>query len=64
MQDSKHIQEEDYTKEKIIQAVKRAKALHTDREGRYPKYLATTVYVLLDKIIEMVDKDKNIFKLK
>lgn len=54
LQDSKHIREEDYTRENVIQAVERAKALHTDREGRYPKYLATTVYQLLDKILEMI----------
>lgn len=58
LQDSKHIRGEDYTKENIMQAVERAKALHTDREGRYPKYLATTVYRLLEKIIEITDKDK------
>lgn len=57
LRDSKHIRGEDYTKENIIQAVNRAKALHTDREGRYPKYLATTVYQLLDKVIEMAEKN-------
>ena len=58
LQDSKHIRGEDYAKDKIIQAVERAKALHTDREGRYPKYLATTVYQLLDKVLEMADRNK------
>ena len=57
LRDSKHIRGEDYTKENIIQAVERAKALHTDREERYPKYLATTVYQLLDKVIEMAEKN-------
>lgn len=61
LQDSKHIRGEDYTKENIIQAVERAKALHTDREGRYPKYLATTVYQLLDKVLEMVGKENVSF---
>ncbi|MCI9447901.1 MAG: RloB domain-containing protein [Lachnospiraceae bacterium] len=57
--DSKHIRKEDYTKEKIIQAVERAKSLHTDREGRYPKYLATTVYRLLEKILELAARQGN-----
>lgn len=57
LQGSKHIRGEDYTKEKMIQAVERAKALHTDREGRYPKYLATTVYQLLDQVLEMAGKN-------
>lgn len=59
LHDSKHIRKEDYTKEKIIHAVERAKSLHTDRGGRYPKYLATTVYKVLQKILELAARQGN-----
>ena len=49
----KHIRREHYTKEKVFAAVKRAKRMHVNSDKRYPMYLATTVYQLLDKIIEM-----------
>lgn len=54
LKDQKHISEEDYTKEKIQDAIQRATALHIQNGEKYPKYFATTVYLLLQKIIEML----------
>lgn len=51
---NKDIKKEDYTREKVIAAVERAQILHTDRTGRYPEYFATTVYQLMNKIIELM----------
>lgn len=51
---NKNIKEEDYNREKIMLAIKRAESLHTDRSGRFPEYYATTVYQLLNKIKEML----------
>lgn len=50
----KHIQPEHYDAEKIRVAIERAKELHIDRTDNCPRYFATTVYVLLEKIIEML----------
>lgn len=57
LKDTKHIREKDYTQEKVFQAVKRAKELDIDNQEPYPKYLATTVYKLIDKMIEMLPQD-------
>lgn len=54
LKDKKHISEKDYTKEKIQTAIRRAAALHIQNGDKYPKYFATTVYLLLQKIIEML----------
>lgn len=51
---NKDIRKEHYAKEKVFAAVKRAEDLHTDRSGRYPEYFATTVYQLINKIIELL----------
>lgn len=51
---NKDIKREDYTREKVFAAVERAEKLHTDRSGRYPEYFATTVYQLINKIIELI----------
>lgn len=51
---NKDIKKEDYTKEKVIVAVKRAELLHVDKTCRYPEYFATTVYQLINKILELI----------
>lgn len=53
LKDKKHISPEHYDAAKIKLAVKQAKELHVDREARYPAYFATTVYLLLEKILEI-----------
>lgn len=55
---NKNIRKEDYTREKVYAAVKRAEKLHIDRSDRYPEYFATTVYQLLNKIIELLSVSK------
>ncbi len=51
----KKIIQSDYTKENITHAVERAKLLHINSNDLAPKYLATTVYMLVEKIIEVSD---------
>lgn len=46
----KHIAPEDYHAGNVREAIRRAKALHLDRDDDFPRYLATTVYRLLEKI--------------
>ena len=48
--DKKHLTFSDYDAEKVMKAVKRAQELHKDRKDLCPKYFATTVYLLLEKI--------------
>lgn len=48
--DKKHLTFSDYDAEKVMQAVERARELHKDRKDLCPKYFATTVYLLLEKI--------------
>lgn len=54
LKDTKHITDIHYDKEKIFNAIERAKLLHTDKSNRYPEYFATTVYLLIEKMIEML----------
>ena len=49
----KHIKASDYNDEKIKLAVQRAEKLHIDKSDLCPRYFATTVYLLLEKIFEM-----------
>lgn len=49
---SKHIIDEHYTKEKVQNAIARAKALHNKDED-WPRELGTTVYKLLENIAEL-----------
>ena len=56
LKDRKHINFEDYTEEKIVAAIERAKQLHTSREDLQPHYLATTVYMLLEKITALIQE--------
>ncbi len=53
----KHIEGSYYNKENIFQAIKRAKKLHIDKNARYPEYFATTVYELLEKMIDMLPEE-------
>ena len=57
---NKDIKKEDYTKEKVIEAVKRAESLHIDKTCRYPEYFATTVYQLLNKLTSLLPKSEEI----
>ena len=52
--DKKHINPSDYDVEKVKPAVCRAEALHKDKSDLCPNYFATTVYILLNKIIDML----------
>lgn len=54
MKEKKHIDPFDYDVEKVKAAIARAEMLHLDRDDRCPKYLSTTVYILLNKMIEML----------
>lgn len=54
MKDKKHINVKDYNEENIRRAVRQAELIHILKEERYPKYFATTVYLLVQKIIEML----------
>ena len=48
------MREGDYTKDKVLLAVQRAKELYIEDGERYPKYLATTVFRLIDKMLELL----------
>lgn len=52
--DKKHINYSDYNDEKIKMAVHRAEELHVDKSDMSPRYFATTVYLLLKKVFEML----------
>ena len=54
LKDKKHISAEYYNEEKVRQAIIRAKALHTDKNEKWPHNLGSTVYLLLEKIVEMI----------
>lgn len=54
LQNKKHICAKHYDEEKIYRAIERAKALHIQKEDKCPKYFATTVYLLLEKMIDML----------
>lgn len=54
LKDKKHIDSSHYNTEKVKLAISRAEALHVDKTDLCPRYFATTVYMLLNKIMEMV----------
>ena len=54
LHDKKHIRYENFNDANIRAAIKRAEALHLSKEELCPKYFATTVYLILKKIIEMM----------
>lgn len=49
LRDKKHINREDYNRQKVLDAIERAKVLH-DKTEKWPSHLGTTVYKLLEKI--------------
>lgn len=55
--DKKHINSSNYNDEKIKTAVHRAEELHVDKTDMCPRYFATTVYLLLKKIFEMLPEE-------
>ncbi len=54
LRDKKHIKSADYTEEKIRQATEKASVIHQDSSDLEPHYLSTTVYILIEKILEML----------
>lgn len=54
LKDTKHINFSHYSIQNIEKAIQRADALHTDKENLCPKYFATTIYLLLQKIMQML----------
>ncbi len=54
LKDKKHIKSSDYDEEKLRIAISRAKELHLNKTDLAPKYFATTVYILLEKVVEMM----------
>ncbi len=59
LKDTKGIRTDDYTVEKVKIAIARAKALHQDPNDLYPHYFATTVYRLLDRIMELLPEETS-----
>lgn len=54
LKEKKHIEPSDYDIEKIKTAIARAEMLHIDKRELCPKYFATTVYMLLNKVMNML----------
>lgn len=54
LRDKKHIDSSNYDVEKVQTAISRADALHLNKTDMCPKCFATTVYVLLNKMIAML----------
>ncbi len=59
LKDKKHICFSDYNIEKVNLAIKRAEVLHKNKQDLCPKYFATTVYLILNKLMEMLPESKN-----
>ena len=59
LRDKKHINSSNYSDEKIKIAIRRAEELHKDKEDLCPRYFATTVYLLLKKIVEMLPEETS-----
>lgn len=58
LKNNKEPQKEHYTKGKIIDAINRAKSLNFNCNEGWPDNLGTTVYILLEKIIELDKQTK------
>lgn len=58
LEDKKHIAPSDYDLDKVKSAISRAEALHLDKTDVCPKYFATTVYILLNKIVDMLPRNE------
>lgn len=59
LRDKKHIRPEDYSRDKVVQAVQRAKQLHLSAEDLAPQYFSTTVYLLVDKILALAAEQEE-----
>ncbi len=60
LKDKKHIIPSDYNAENVKIAISRASEIHIDKTDMCPKYFSTTMYLLLNKIMEMLpQKDSN-----
>ena len=57
LKDKKHIDPSHYNSQNVKDAIQRASMLHIDKENLCPKYFATTVYLLLQKIMQMLPDD-------
>ncbi len=57
LKDKKHINSSNYSNEKIKTAVRRAEELHVDKTNLCPQYFATTVYLLLKKLFELLPEE-------
>lgn len=55
----KHLKKEHYTRQKVEDAVRRAKELHQDPEDMEPHYFATTVYLLVEEILRLVSEENT-----
>lgn len=53
LKDKKHIKKDYYNKEKVENAIERAKELSIDLRKKWPENLGSTVYLLLEKIVDM-----------
>ena len=60
LKDKKHINFSDYNDEKVKMAVRRAEELHINKQDLCPRYFATTVYLLLQKIMDMLPQNNPI----
>lgn len=54
LKEKKHVNPFDYNIENVKTAITRAEMLHLDKNDMCPKYLSTTVYILLNKLIQML----------
>lgn len=64
LKDKKHIDSSSYSDEKIKKAVHRAEELHVDKTDLCPQYFATTVYLLLKQIIEMLPEESLVMSVE
>lgn len=53
----KHIIPSDYDMEKVKTVISRAEALHINKTDMCPEYFATTVYILLNKTVDMLPQN-------
>lgn len=58
LEDRKHMKPSDYNIEKVKTAISRAEALHLEKTDLYPRYFVTTVYILMNKIMNMLPKNE------
>ena len=58
LEDRKHMKPFDYNIEKVKTAISRAEALHLEKTDLYPRYFVTTVYILMNKIMNMLPKNE------